>query len=167
MNLKDVKKEVFVPEYSQLMRDEIYLELIEKYKNKEKQIRKEVFAMYTQPWFTENQIYNEKNASVEIISILLDVVEDLKNVKAVWIKYLQETIESLIWDHTRDIENKIWGFTNINTMSVYTETDLMLRWANVYVDIYSYYERSLEWFKKVKEEPETEVQEQLQEEDNS
>lgn len=160
--LKDVTKEIFLPEYSQLMKDEVYLELMEKYKTKEKTIRKEVFAMYTAPWFKENQEYNEKNATVEMLSVVLDVKEDIKQVKAPWIKYLNEVLDWLIEDYTKLIENKIGWLATWITMSVYTETDLMLRWADVYVNVYNFYEKSLEWFKTPKEEDNSNI-----EEDNS
>jgi len=160
--LKDVTKEIFLPEYSQLMKDKVYLELMEKYKTKEKTIRKEVFAMYTSPWFKENQEYNEKNATVEMLSVVLDVKEDIKQIKAPWIKYLEEVLDGLIEDYTKLIENKIGWLATWMTMSVYTDTDLMLRWADVYVNVYNFYEKSLEWFKTPKEEDNSNI-----EEDNS
>ena len=161
MELKDLTKEIYLPEYSQIMKDKTYIELIEKYKAKEKQLRKDVFALYTKNWFTENQIYNEKNANVEVLSVLLDVKEDIKEVKAPWIKYLNEVLDWLIKSHTDMIETRIWGLATWITMSIYTETDIMLRRANTYVDIYNFYDKTLEWFRKWEEGKEEEKEDEV------
>lgn len=138
----ELQRDIFLPEYNQLMKDKDYIALIEKCKNKIEANEKEAFALYTSisNWhYVENQIYNEKNATVEKLSNALDILEDIKNIKAVWIKYLLEDIEKNIKDATDYISKKVWGMSWI-TMSIYTETDIKLEGNYIYKHILSFYD---------------------------
>jgi len=150
--MEELQRDIFIPEYNQLMRDKNYIELIEKCKTEQKNRRKETFWLYSNinSWhYVENQLYNEKNSAVEVLSILLEVKEEIENkIKSTWIKYLLEEIEERIKGHTEMIETQVWWLNNWLTMSVYTYTDIILRWANAYESIILFYENLKNSLKK-------------------
>ena len=165
MKIED--KKLFISEYSQMLQNKDYNNLIEKYKKDIGERRKAVFAKYTsmkEGHLIENQTYNEKNAAVEVLSVLLDAKEDFEKIKLPWLKYVLEEIDDRIEWHTKMIEESIWGLNNWLTMSVYTETDITLRWANALDDLVTCYEKELENCKKAKEDEGTM---ETVEEDNS
>jgi len=72
MEIQD--KVSFVSEVSAMMRTKEYKQFIETLEKKEIEIREEVFAKYFSPNpFVENQIYNEKNATVELMKAIIEV----------------------------------------------------------------------------------------------
>ena len=143
MNVTD--KKLFISEYSQLLQDKTYNQIIEKFKKDIEIRRKTVFARYTEWWhIIDNQVYNEKNAAVEVLTVLLEAKEQFEQVKATWIKYIVEEINDRIEWHTKMIQESIWGLQNGLTMSVYTETDIILRWAWALESLTTCYEKELE-----------------------
>jgi hypothetical protein len=165
MEIKD--KNLFVSEYAQLLKDKWYIELLEKYNKDIDNRRKQVFAMYTSiEWghLTENQIYNEKNAAVEILSILLDAKEDFEKIQLTWTKYILEELEELIKWHAKMIQENIGWLSSWLTMSVYTETDIILKWVSALESVVTCYEKELENCKKVEQDDSTTTE---VEEDNS
>lgn len=154
----ELTKEIFLPEYNQLMKDKVFIELIEKYKTEKEKRKKEVFSLYTtiDKWhYVENQLFNEKNSAVEVLSILLDIKQDLEQIKSTWIKYLLEELEDRIKWHTEMIEWSVWGLNNWLTMSVYTYTDILLRWANAYESVIWFYDNIKNSLKKEWEDDNT------------
>lgn len=154
----ELQREIFLPEYNQLMKDKDYIALIEKCKQEKEKRRKETFWAYTSienGHYVENQSYNEKNSAVEVLSVLLDVKQDCENIKSTWIKYLLEELEDRIKGHTEMIETQVGGLNNGLTMSVYTKTDILLRGANAYESIVLFYENLKNSLKKEWEDDNT------------
>lgn len=153
----ELQRDIFLPEYNQLMKDKDYIAMIEKCKSEIERNEKETFAVYTSiEWwhYIENQIYNEKNATVEKLSNALSILEDVKNIKSTWIKYLIEDLEKNIQDATDYISKKVWGMSWI-TMSIYTESDIKLEWNFIYKHILSFYENLKNSLKKEWEDEST------------
>jgi hypothetical protein len=98
--------------------------------------------------YVENQIYNEKNVAVEVLSILLTARDDFKALDLIWTKYIIKELEDRIEWHTKMIKESIGWLNTWLTMSVYTETDVLLRWVTAYQSILDYYEIELENCKK-------------------
>ncbi len=148
-------KALFISEYTQLIKNKKYNKFIKNLEKQSQTRRKTVFSKYTsiENWhLIENQVYNEKNAYVEIMSIALDSIDKLKEIKLPWTKYLIKELEDRIKNWQAIIENTVWGLNNWLTMSVYTETDIIIRWANVMEDIVTYYDKELEKYKKTAKE---------------
>lgn len=157
LNIMELQRDIFLPEYNQLMKDKDYIAMIEKCKSEIERNEKETFAVYTSiEWwhYIENQIYNEKNATVEKLSNALSILEDVKNIKSTWIKYLIEDLEKNIQDATDYISKKVWGMSWI-TMSIYTESDIKLEWNFIYKHILSFYENLKNSLKKEWEDEST------------
>lgn len=149
MEITDKKQ--FIAEYAQLMSDKDYVEAMENCTKEAVSRRKSVFAKYTSMeggHIVENQMYNEKNAAVEVLSILLETKDRLSKIKSVGIHYLIEEMDERIEGHTKMVETKIGGLSSGITMSVYTETDIILRGAEALDDIASFYEKAYESCKK-------------------
>lgn len=149
MKITDTKQ--FIAEYAQLIQDPIYIEIIEKLKKQESDRRKTVFAKYTSiEWghLIENQAYNEKNKAVEVLSILLEAKEEFEKIKLTGIKYVLEEIEDRIKGHQEMIENSIGWLNSWLTMSVYTETDIILQWALALEQLSTCYDKEFENCKK-------------------
>lgn len=141
------ERDSFISEYAQLILNKDYLDLIEKLKLKSQTIRKSVLNKYTsiEKWhFVENQIYNEKNVAVEVLSVMLEAKEEFEKIWLPWTKYIIKELESRIKEHQNMIESSIWWLSSWLTMSVYTETDIMLRWANAIDTIVEYNDKEME-----------------------
>lgn len=81
MEIQD--KTTFVSEVSAMMRTKEYKEFIEALEKKEAEIRDEVFAKYFSPKpHVENQIYNEKNATVELMKAIIEVKDMAESLSA-------------------------------------------------------------------------------------
>lgn len=71
MEIQD--KVSFVAEVSAMMRTKEYKEFIETLQRKENELRDEIFAKYFSPKpFVENQVYNEKNATAELMKAIIE-----------------------------------------------------------------------------------------------
>ena len=151
-------KKLFVSEYSQLMSDKDYIEVMGSCTKDAESRRKSVFAKYTSMevgHIVENQMYNEKNAAVEVLAILLDIKDKLSKVKSVGIHYLIEEINERIEGHTKMIETKMGWLSSGITMSVYTETDIVIRGAEALDMIAEFYEKAIEGCKNEQESDST------------
>jgi len=72
-------KKLFISEVNQLIMSQSFKDLMQKLKDEESKRRDEVFADYVQDGNnTENQIYNEKNSTVEKIRIAVYVRDELE-----------------------------------------------------------------------------------------
>ena len=141
MEIQD--KVSFVSEVSAMMRTKEYKQFIETLEKKEIEIREEVFAKYFSPNpFVENQIYNEKNATVELMKAIIEVKD-----MAEWLsagKYLIEYADEALEDGTKQIKEAMWGINSGLTMGVYTETDLQIRVADSYKLAREFYDKKIE-----------------------
>ena len=149
MKIED--KNLFVSEYNQMLKHNEYVQYIEKLKKDRDTRRLKVFLDYTRILrYTEWQLYNEKNAAVEVLNILLEVKSELEKFDLPWLKYLLEEIDDRVKGHQLMIENRIWGLSSWITMSVYTESDIVLRGAEALDNIITCYEREIENLKNSK-----------------
>lgn len=86
-------KKLFISEVNQLIMSQSFKELMQKLKDEESKRRDEVFADYVQDGNnTENQIYNEKNSTVEKIRIAVYVKDELEKLNLVGTRYLIQEI---------------------------------------------------------------------------
>lgn len=163
MKIED--KKLFISEYSQLIQDKEYKELMERYKKEMMKLRKQVFLDYTSGRLKENQLYNEKNKAVEVLWVLLEAKDDFEKIQLPWVKYMITELDDRIQDHTNMIETSIGWLQTWLTMSVYTESDLDLQKALALEHIITAYDKALEDCKKDTESDKT--LDTVVEEDNS
>jgi len=147
MQIED--KQTFISEYSQLVSNKKYKEVIDTLTNRMETIRKKVFLDYTsEPRYVEPQVYNEKNKAVSILSLLLEVKEMFENINLPWCKYMLDELNDRIEWHTKMIETQIGWLQTGLTMAVYTESDLQLQEALAIEHIVTSYDKELERCKK-------------------
>jgi len=145
MEIQD--KVSFVAEVSAMMRTKEYKEFIETLTKKEAEIRDAVFAKYFAPTpFVENQIYNEKNATVELMKAIIEA-KDLAECLSAG-KYLIEYADESLENGTKNIKDGMGGLNSGLTMGVYTETDLQIRVADSYKLAREFFDIELEKCKK-------------------
>ncbi len=156
--MKIENPQAFISEYSEMLRNKEYNLIIEEFKKEIEKRRKEVFALYTSVtnWhYVENQVYNEKNAAIEVLSILLTAKDKFETLQNEGKKYIIEELEDRIKWHTEFVEHRIGWIMDNSTMSVYTYTDIVLRWAEALESICTAYEKEIDKLKKEKEEDTT------------
>lgn len=101
-------KKLFISEVNQLIMSQGFKDLIEKVKKEEQSLRDEVFALYyADGHISEQQIYNEKNATVEKIKQALMVKEALEALNLVGAKYLIEEIDEKLEDAKKHVTETI------------------------------------------------------------
>lgn len=145
MEIQD--KVSFVAEVSSMMRTKEYKEFIETLQRKETEIREEVFSKYFSPKpFIENQIYNEKNATIELMKAILEAKDMAESLSAG--KYLIEYADESLENGTKQIKEGMGGLNSGLTMGVYTETDLQIRVADSYKLAREFYDLELDKCKK-------------------
>lgn len=104
MEIQD--KQAFISEVSAMMRTKEYKEFIETLEKKETEIREEVFAKYFSPKpCLENQIYNEKNATVELMKAIIEVKDMAEGLSAG--KYLVEFANESLENGTKQIKESM------------------------------------------------------------
>ena len=149
-------KKLFVSEVNQLIMSQGYKDFIQKLKDDESKRRDEVFFDYVQDGNnTENQIYNEKNSTVEKIRIAVYVKDELEKLNLAWTKYLIQEITDTLEIAKDNITKTVWGLNTWLTMSVYTESDLKLIGANTLKDLYEWYDKKIEELGKAEKDDET------------
>lgn len=90
-------KKLFISEVNQLIMSQGYKDLIKKLKDEEQKRRDEVFSLYVNDVdYTENQVYNEKNSTVEKIRIALYVREEFEKLNLSGAKYLIDEISETL-----------------------------------------------------------------------
>lgn len=143
----EIQKEEFIAEVSAMMRSKEYKEFIETLEKKETEIREAVFAKYFAPTpFVENQIYNEKNATVELMKAIIEAKDLAESLSAG--KYLIAYADESLENGTKQIKEAMGWLNSGLTMWVYTETDLQIRVADSYKLAREYYDKEMEKFKK-------------------
>lgn len=113
MEIQD--KVSFVAEVSSMMRTKEYKEFIETLQRKETEIREEVFSKYFSPKpFIENQIYNEKNATIELMKAILEAKDMAESLSAG--KYLVAYADESLENGTKQIKEGMGGLNSGLTM---------------------------------------------------
>ncbi len=149
-------KKLFVSEVNQLIMSQGYKDFIQKLKDDESKRRDEVFFDYVQDGNnTENQIYNEKNSTVEKIRIAVYVKDELEKLNLVGTRYLIDEITATLEIAKDNITKTVGGLNTGLTMSVYTESDLKLIGANTLKDLYEWYDKKIEELGKAEKDDET------------
>ena len=149
-------KKLFVSEVNQLIMSQGYKDFIQKLKDDESKRRDEVFAEYvSESNNTENQIYNEKNSTVEKIRIAVYVKDELEKLNLVGTRYLIDEITATLEIAKDNITKTVGGLNTGLTMSVYTESDLKLIGANTLKDLYEWYDKKIEELGKAEKDDET------------
>lgn len=154
----EIIKEQFIPEVSQLLSSRDYQEIIKEFKEKVEKMRDSVYVQYLtldDSHFQENQLYNEKNATVQKIKIMIYVREKFDSLNLEGKKYIIDEIDKTLELANTNIKKNIGGLNTGLTMSVYTETDLDLIAANALDDFISYYDTKLDEFRKQAKDDET------------
>lgn len=149
-------KKLFVSEVNQLIMSQGYKDFIQRLKDDESKRRDEVFFDYVQDGNnTENQIYNEKNSTVEKIRIAVYVKDELEKLNLVGTRYLIDEITATLEIAKDNITKTVGGLNTWLTMSVYTESDLKLIGANTLKDLYEWYDKKIEELGKAEKDDET------------
>lgn len=152
MEIKD--KSAFVTEVSAMILTPAYKEFVESLQKKATIIKEQCFATYFgQELVTENQIYNEKTATAEKIKAYIEIKDMASGLVAG--KYLAEFLDELIESGENLIKDAIGGLNSGLTMSVYTETDIMLQKAGAYFQASKFYDEEIEKLKKWKKDDNT------------
>lgn len=133
-----------------------YKDLIKKLKDEEQKRRDEVFSLYVNDVdYTENQVYNEKNSTVEKIRIALYVREEFEKLNLSGAKYLIDEISERLELAKKNITETVGWLNTGLTMSVYTETDIKLIGANTLKDSHEWYDKKIEELGKEDKNDET------------
>lgn len=149
-------KKLFISEVNQLIMSQGYKDLIKKLKDEEQKRRDEVFSLYVNDVdYTENQVYNEKNSTVEKIRIALYVREEFEKLNLSGAKYLIDEISETLELAKKNITETVGWLNTWLTMSVYTETDIKLIGANTLKDLYEWYDKKIEELGKEDKNDET------------
>jgi hypothetical protein len=149
-------KKLFISEVNQLIMSQGYKDLIKKLKDEEQKRRDEVFSLYVNDVdYTENQVYNEKNSTVEKIRIALYVREEFEKLNLSGAKYLIDEISETLDLAKKNITETVGGLNTGLTMSVYTETDIKLIGANTLKDLHEWYDKKIEELGKEDKNDET------------
>ncbi len=149
-------KKLFISEVNQLIMSQGYKDLIKKLKDEEQKRRDEVFSLYVNDVdYTENQVYNEKNSTVEKIRIALYVREEFEKLNLAGAKYLIDEISETLELAKKNITETVGWLNTWLTMSVYTETDIKLIGANTLKDLHEWYDKKIEELGKEDKNDET------------
>lgn len=154
----EIIKEQFIPEVSQLISSRDYQEIIKEFKEKVEKMRDSVYVQYLtldDSHFQENQLYNEKNATVQKIKIMIYVRDKFDSIGFEGKKYIINEIDKTLELASTNLKKNIGGLNTGLTMSVYTETDLDLIAANALDDFITYYDTKLDEFRKQAKDDET------------
>lgn len=144
----------FITDVSAMFLTTEYKEFIATLEKKSAILKETVFKKYFQDELVfENQIYNEKAATVEKIKAYIDIQELAKDLKAG--KYLIDYLEENKENGERLIKDSIGGLNSWLTMSVYTETDIMLMRAGAYFAATKFFEEKIEELKKADKDDST------------
>ena len=144
----EIIKEKFISEVSQLISSRDYQEIIAEFQKEIDERQGKVLANYLNDIpYAENQIYNEKNATVEKIKIMLFVKDRFEKISLVGKQYIIDEIDSTLELANTNIKNNVGWLNTGLTMSVYTESDLELIGANALADFITYYDKKIEEYK--------------------
>lgn len=145
----EIIKEQFISEVSQLLSSRDYQEIMEEFKKEVESRQVWVLNSYLQDThLQENQVYNEKNATVEKMKIMLYVKEKMEKLSQVGKRYIIDEIDTTLELANTNIKKNVWGLNTGLTMSVYTESDIVLIGANCLADLIAYYDTKIEEYKK-------------------
>lgn len=143
-----------ISDISSMLRTKEYKDFIDTLTQKEKQLRETVFANYFKENFNvENQIYNEKNATVEMMKAIIEIKDMAQNISAG--KYLVEYCDKALDMGTKQIKEAMGGINSGLTMGVYTESDLMIKVSDTYKYAIWFYEDKIESLKNTEKSDST------------
>lgn len=104
----EIIKEKFISEVSQLISSRDYQEIIAEFQKEIDERQGKVLANYLNDIpYAENQIYNEKNATVEKIKIMLFVKDRFEKISLVGKQYIIDEIDSTLELANTNIKNNV------------------------------------------------------------